>query len=575
MSIAFSQPERRGPRQPLPPNVTSVREERPEYGSAQNALWLQCGIELIEQSRQWFDQPRCCIGESLAALLLDCLQAELVCVEISATDHEPSVRRTAARRAAGEDNHSAALLAAWPDTATRAGQPHVTVWQATVGEQGRFSLATVPLEADGKCGRVLVAARRSSFPDSQEEQFLWLTARQAALVLQRGARESALRRQLQQRIEALAEAERRKDDLLAMLAHELRNPLAPIRNGVEVLRLTDLPADAVEVCEIIDRQVQHLAELVNDLVDVSRLARGKLLLQRREVDLAALARHVAEAQQPQFQAAGVRLELDLPNQPVHVHGDADRLGQVVKHLLHNARKFTPSGGRVCVCVSTAAGDTGPEAILVVQDTGLGMRPEVLRRVFEPFSQAPRRLDRSPGGMGMGGALVRGLVELHGGRVEAASQGPGTGSSFVVRLPRHTPAAPGTSSHTRRPTPAAARRVLIVDDRRDTLLTLGALVEKAGWQAAVAHNGRQALEEAARFQPEVILCDLHLPGDLDGCDVARQLRNSPAFARVKMVAISGNDRPSDRRRALQAGFDDYRVKPLGAAELYALLDESAA
>ena len=303
-----------------------------------------------------------------------------------------------------------------------------------------------------------------------------------------------LETELRCRMEALAEADRRKDEFLAMLAHELRNPLAPIRNAVAVMKMLG-PAEPTQLQarDMIDRQVGHMARLIDDLLDVSRITRGKILLRKERLDLVPLMRATAEDQRPGLEKAGLRLVVELPEQPVWVQGDPTRLSQMAGNLLHNAAKFTDSGGRVEL--SLTSDPRHGQVCLRVQDTGIGMDSQTLERLFEPFSQADRSLARSRGGLGLGLALVKGLVAMHGGTVTAASPGLGQGSAFVLRLPLAH--APANRQQSAAGTPANVRslRILIVEDNPDAADSLRMLLELGGHEVAVASTGVAGLERA--------------------------------------------------------------------------------
>lgn len=380
----------------------------------------------------------------------------------------------------------------------------------------------------------------------------------------------ALGREVGQRAQAeaaLLEADRRKDEFLALLGHELRNPLAPVRNAVGVLRVAG-PADPQLdwARSVIDRQVGHMARLVDDLLDVSRVARGMVHLRTERVDLSQLARTAAADRRPAFDRAGIALAVTVPDDPVWARGDPTRLAQVVGNLLDNAAKYTPSGGRVEL---TLAVDEGARRANVrVRDTGVGIDPAFLPRVFEPFEQGDRSLDRSQGGLGLGLALVKGLVGLHGGEAEAHSDGPGRGAEFVVRLPLdETSDAPAAAPAC--PALGPGRRVLVVEDNRDCADSLRVLLELMGHEAAVAYTGPDGVRAAKEWAPDAVLCDLGLPG-LDGFAVARQLRSDPSTARALLVAVTGYAAEDDRRKAAAAGFDHLVAKPADPADLSRLL-----
>jgi signal transduction histidine kinase/CheY-like chemotaxis protein len=367
------------------------------------------------------------------------------------------------------------------------------------------------------------------------------------------------------RAEQLAEADRRKDEFLAALAHELRNPLAPVLTGLTVLQAPGLDARRGEQTRaMLERQVRHLARLVDDLLDVSRITRGKVRLRPERLDLAGLVRTAAEDRRPAAEMAGLALTVEAPDAPVWVDGDAVRLTQVVANLLDNAAKFTEPGGAVTVTLAADAGRG--EAVLSVVDTGVGIEAGDLPRLFRPLAQADRSRDRAGGGLGLGLALVRGLAELHGGSAEARSPGPGRGAEFTVRLPLATGPADGAA----RPAPpapaaAAARRVLVVDDNADAARTLSTLLALQGHQTEVAYDGPSALAAAKAGRPEVVLLDLGMPG-MDGYEVARQLRAEPALAGVRVVAVTGWGHEDDRRRTRDAGFDAHLVKPVDLDEV---------
>ncbi|WP_438043186.1 PAS domain S-box protein [Sorangium sp. So ce128] len=376
----------------------------------------------------------------------------------------------------------------------------------------------------------------------------------------------------------LREADQRKDAFLAMLAHELRNPLGPIRNAVEILRSTGIEQPSLlRACGVIERQVAHMARLVDDLLDVSRVARGRIQLRKERCDLPRLLRQTAEDYRSTLEASGLELRLDLPIEPLWVSGDPTRLSQAVSNVLHNANKFTDAGGRVTVALSATPDGS---AVIRVRDTGIGAEPATLARMFEPFSQAERSLDRNRGGLGLGLALVKGLVELHGGTASAESAGVGHGTEIVLRLPLAR--GPEASPERAAPPPrvdsssaGAARslRVLIIEDNEDAAEMLQALLAMNGHQVEVALSGAAGVEAARSFRPEVILCDIGLPGGMDGCGVARTLKaleESADVAPSLMIALTGYGQERDQRRVREAGFDMHFVKPIDPGSLQSLL-----
>ena len=386
----------------------------------------------------------------------------------------------------------------------------------------------------------------------------------------RRARERAEERarELERAEESLRESDRRKDEFLAMLGHELRNPLAPIRNAVEILNAVGSAGnEARSARAIINRQVSHMARLLDDLLDVSRIARGKIRLRQERCDLARIARNTVEDYRPTLTEAGLAVRMESEADRVWVDGDPQRLAQIVGNLLHNARKFTGPGGTVVV--RTASVDGGAVE-LSVRDTGIGIAPAVLPRLFEPFVQADEGLDRSRGGLGIGLALVRGIVGLHGGTVSAQSDGAGKGALFTLRLPSAgAPAAcvgePQSLFPVTAPPPAAERpiRVLVIEDHADTAASLRMLLELSGHEAEIAHTGAAGIAAASRLRPEVVFCDIGLPG-LDGYQVARALRERPDLSGSFLVALTGYGQDQDRERAREAGFDLHLTKPINFA-----------
>jgi two-component system CheB/CheR fusion protein len=384
----------------------------------------------------------------------------------------------------------------------------------------------------------------------------------------------------------LREADRRKDEFLAMLGHELRNPLAPIRNAVEILRMlasNDPRLQRVE--EMIDRQVKHLARLVDDLLDVSRITRGKVQLSTASVDLAAVVARAVDASRPLIESRCHELTVTLPPGPVVVEADATRLGQVVGNLLSNAAKYTPESGHIRLTVEVAPSPQPPspgergamgEAVLRVRDDGIGITADLLPRVFDLFTQGDQSLARSEGGLGIGLTLVKRLVEMHGGTVEARSEGMGRGSEFVVRLPCPLSLALGPlpdtrdlGQGTRDKGQGSGLRILVVDDNADAAESLALLLLGAGHEVHTAHDGPAALEAARAIRPDAVVLDIGLPR-MDGYEVARRLCGEPGLARPLLVALTGYGQEEDRRRVEEAGFDAYLVKPAEPETLRALL-----
>ena len=371
--------------------------------------------------------------------------------------------------------------------------------------------------------------------------------------------------------EALAESDRRKDEFLATLAHELRNPLAPVRNAIHILRARLPPSPELHWArDVIDRQVTQMTRLIDDLMDVSRITRGTFELRRERVTLEEVARVAVETSRPIIDASGHELALELPVEPIFLDADLVRLAQVFSNLLNNAAKYTSPGGRILV----AAERDARLVRVAVQDSGIGIPAAMLTRVFEAFTQLDRSLERSRGGLGIGLALAKRLVEMHGGTIEAHSAGPGLGSEFVVRLPvaeQQVVSAPASASlEARGPAPAVGRgRILVADDNSDSATSLSILLNDAGYEVRTADDGVQALETAANFRPDIALLDIGMP-KLNGYEVARQLRQQPWGRDVLLIAVTGWGGTDHRQQTAQAGFDHHLTKPVDPAALTRLL-----
>ena len=379
--------------------------------------------------------------------------------------------------------------------------------------------------------------------------------------------QARLEAELRRRAEELAEAHRHKDEFLAMLGHELRNPLAPIKNAAHLLRLRTADERSRWAGEVIERQVGQMSRLVDDLLDVSRITRGKVTLRKEVVELAAVIERAVEISRPLIEARRHELVESLAEGPVWLEADPVRLAQVIANLLNNAAKYTEEKGRITLSAEKEVG----EVVLRVRDNGVGIAPEVLPNVFELFTQDHRTLDRSQGGLGIGLTLVKGLVAMHGGSVQAFSEGPGKGSEFVVRLPAKAISGPngGEEDHTPTSVPSAGSRVLIVDDNVDSAESLALLLTMSGHKVRTAHDGPAALEAAEAFRPEAVLLDIGLPG-MDGYEVARRLRQQAGLNNTFLVAVTGYGQDEDRRRAEEAGFDAHLVKPADPVVLQQLL-----
>lgn len=370
--------------------------------------------------------------------------------------------------------------------------------------------------------------------------------------------------------EALREADQRKDEFLAMLAHELRNPLAPIRTGLQIIRVAEGDRKAVaDTRDMMDRQVQHLARLVDDLLEVSRITRGKVELRKERVDLAEVVTQAVETVRPLIDARKHRLTISQPGGPVWIIADLTRMTQVITNLLNNAAKYSAERGQISLSLEQA----GDEAVIRVRDAGAGISADMLPKVFDLFIQVDRTLDRSQGGLGIGLTLVRRLVELHGGRVEASSDGVGRGSEFVVYLPLPSDdelrRCQGTSE---KPSAHQPRyRILVVDDNVDAAESLATLLRLSGHEARTVHHGLKVLEVARSLRPDVVILDLGLPG-IDGYEVAHRLRAESWGKDVLLFALTGYGQEEDRRRTQAAGFDYHLTKPADPLVLQRLLTE---
>ena len=373
----------------------------------------------------------------------------------------------------------------------------------------------------------------------------------------------------------LEQAHRQKDEFLAMLAHELRNPLAPIPNAVQVLQdFSPADVDLQWARDVIGRQVQHMTRLVDDLLDVSRINRGKITLHKERLKLAQVMADAVEIARPHIEGRRHKLTVSHPAEPLWLEADPTRLAQVVANLLNNAAKYTEKGGRIWLTTDKE----GEEAVVRVRDTGMGIAPDKQPQVFELFTQLNRSLDRSEGGLGVGLTLARRLVELHGGGIQVFSDGPGQGSEFVVRLPLLLPeAGPGNDMGKKADlpsAPASSRRILIADDNEDFAESCARLLRRmGGHEVKVVYDGLAALEAAQTFRPQAAFLDIGLPG-LDGYQLARRLRQLPGLEGLLLVALTGYGQEEDRRHALMVGFDEHLTKPVQFDTLQRLLAERA-
>lgn len=433
-------------------------------------------------------------------------------------------------------------------------------YRAMAREIGYRTVVATPLVGrDGSTLGVLSAHFREPRTfDDQELRRLDLFIRQAVDFVERVAVETRLR-----------DADRRKDEFLATLAHELRNPLAPMRSAIGLLRLSDVPGTRERALDIMDRQVGHMVRLIDDLMDVGRITRDKLELRKEPVDLGTVLRHVVESAMPMLHGAHQVLEVSIPDVPMPLHADPARLAQVFGNLLTNASKYSPEGRRIGVEAVRQDGD----AVVRVRDEGTGIAPDKIEAVFDMFTQVEPAARRSHGGLGIGLTLARRLTALHGGTLTASSPGRGQGSTFEVRLPLADTEPQPVPEAVRRQVPSS-RKVLVVDDNRDAAMTLAALLQQAGHTTEVAYDGRQAILMAASSSPEVVVLDLGMPG-MNGYDVCRRLRAEPWAAGMRIIALTGWGQEADKRKSRAAGFDHHLVKPVTTEELLDAFDTDSA
>jgi len=446
-------------------------------------------------------------------------------------------------------------------------------WRERCALLGIRACHGTPIEGEGRSvGCLILCFGEARAATAHERRIGVFGAQVAGIALARDRTHRALRDTLAAAERARSEAEHAnhaKDEFLAMLGHELRNPLAAVRNAVTTASLDAHRRDAA--LAIAHRQTEQLAWLVDDLLDVARITQGRIALRREATTLQAIVARAVETTRDFIEARGHDLVLDLPPRPVAVDGDPGRLEQVVVNLLSNSAKYTDPGGQITVTVA----HDGADAVVRVRDTGIGIAAEMLPHVFDLFAQSRRGLDRTQGGLGIGLTVVRRLVELHGGRIVVASPGLGHGAEFLVRLPaldappERTPAAPR-----RAPAEGVPARVLMVEDNPDAAESLQLLLETLGHRVRVAHHGLAALEAARTSQPDVMLVDIGLPG-MDGYEVARRIRQDPAFGTPVLVALTGYGREEDKRAAMAAGFDHHLVKPIDTKRLQQLLRDAVA
>jgi signal transduction histidine kinase len=478
----------------------------------------------------------------------------------------PGGTKTRVQRAASWRDGDAAVADLSPDALTATDLQRIR--RALDAGEHDAGLHAHPLR-DGE--RVLGVLLLAGEPSALGMAVLAEVATRAAIAFAAAQLYQNLQDEIQERRRAearLEEANKRKDEFLAMLSHELRNPLAPIGNAVEIIRrLGSHDAKLMWATDITDRQLRQLTRLVDELLDVARIGQGKIVLQSAPLELTALVAQCIDMQRPALSARRQTLTQAMPGAPVWIHGDAARLQQVIHNLLSNANKYTPEGGSVHVAIAVEQ----HEVALTVRDNGIGIEPELLPRVFDLFEQGKRALDRTQGGLGVGLTLVQRLVKLHDGRVEAHSAGAGQGAEFRVYLPLHAPAARDDTRPAEAPgAPPVSRRLLIVEDNPDIADTTATMLAIGGHTVRCARDGTQAIAEAQSFAPEVVLLDVGLP-QLDGYQVARRLRQLPQTCDALIIGLTGYGMPADRQLGREAGFDHHLLKPADPAELHRLIE----
>ncbi len=439
--------------------------------------------------------------------------------------------------------------------------------------QGEFGL----LRSDGTLVPVHVAV--NAVEDSDAASYLIITdlteqhaRRRAEQLAHRLERELEERKRIEEALRLsearLADASRRKDQFLAVLSHEIRGPLAPIQNALHVLQRDPNGPLAAQAREIVERQATYMARITDDLFDLSRISSGTILLRKERLDLTELVRRAVGDYRITLEAAGLQVDLLLPERPLWTNGDLTRLSQIFTNILQNAAKFTEAGGRVTASLSEDP--AGKTASIRVRDNGIGMDAEHLGRVFEAFRPGARTYDRDSGGLGIGMALAKGLVELHGGRIVAASEGTGKGSEFTIELPLEPEARTQESVVRYNPEPAKSYRILVIEDCIDAAESMEMLLHIMGHEVEKAYDGPVGIEIAKRFKPEVVICDIGLPGPMDGYAVAKILRRDFPRGSTFMIALTGYGQHEDQQRSHEAGFDFHVTKPADPKELEKLL-----
>jgi signal transduction histidine kinase/CheY-like chemotaxis protein len=513
----------------------------------------------------WLGADTVRMAESLAAALYSTIGAHFVYVRLEESPAPISVAQVDRYRT---DASLAATLGPTIIAWAREHDPEETLAVPAGPAGATVHIAAQPVGFDASLGVVAAGFKENIAPSAMQLAMLNVAATQAYTAVQNARLLRSLRANIAERERAdaaLRDADRRKDEFLAMLSHELRNPLAAISTAVQLMRLRDA---AIPEVGTLERQTAHLTRLVDDLLDVSRITQGKIELRRRPVEMSDALLRAMEMAQPLIEARAHRVIIDsLPRAGLRVNADPHRLAQILFNLLSNAAKYTPRGGEIKV----RAGRAGERVFASVRDNGMGIAPDLIDRVFDMFVQQEQTIARSEGGLGLGLTIVRSLAELHGGRVRAQSAGLGMGSEFTVELPAALgEAAAAEQAPARAAPPKAGRRVLVVDDNVDAAQAVAALMGLLGHTVRVAHDGPQALAEAERFEPEIAFLDLGLPG-LDGYQLAQALRQRANGSPLpRLVALTGYALESDRARSAAAGFADHLVKPVDLSSLERVL-----
>jgi PAS domain S-box-containing protein len=526
---------------------------------------LRSAWDRIEQRQKRLERE---IAERRRAELSEQAQAERLRVTLASIGD--AVITTDARGLVTYLNGIAESLTGW-NNKDASGKPLETIFQI-INEQSRQTVEN-PVQRALREGRVVglanhtVLVARNGIERPIDDSAAPILDKSGAIVgVVMIFRDVTERRRAEQ---VLKEADQRKDEFLATLAHELRNPLAPIRNALELIRIAgDDPQAVCQARGTMERQLAQMIRLVDDLLDVSRITRGTIELRKERVDVTSIVKNAVETSQPLFDQVGQRLRVNLPDEPIYIDADPLRMSQVFANLLNNAAKYTEPKGRIELTVKC----DGTQVAVSVKDNGIGIPKANLDEIFDMFAQVDRRLERANGGLGIGLTIVKSLVEMHGGTVEVQSEGHGRGSEFIVRQPIADAAAGDKSSAAPDEEPAPAiprRRILVVDDNQDAASSLAVLLKVLGHDTQIAHEGEQAIEIAAREQPEIVLLDIGMP-KMSGYDVCRRLRELPTGNDMTIVAVTGWGQESDRQKSVEAAFDGHMVKPVEPRELLKLL-----